>query len=100
MSLISVAKVGEIAPGTGKTVVVGNKKVAIFNVDSAFFAIDDTGAHRGGPLGQGRLDDCIVTCPWHEWKFDLKTGTSLTNPLVRLACYAVQIDGDDVQVDC
>ena len=62
---LSLARVSEIQPSQGKTIMVGEKKIAVFNVGGNFYAMDGTCVHRGGPLGEGILEGCIVTCPWH-----------------------------------
>ena len=67
---ICVAKADEIPAGQGRTVEVEGKKIAVFNIDGNLHAIDDTCVHRGGPLGQGHLEEGVVTCPWHNWRFD------------------------------
>ena len=87
----------DIAPGTGKTLTVGGKEIALFNVDGNFYAIDNTCPHRGGPLGEGELEGCAVTCPWHAWTFDLKTGESLTDDL-KVTCYETKVEGETVLV--
>lgn len=97
---LSLARVSEIQPSQGKTIMVGEKKIAVFNVDGTFYAVDDTCIHRGGPLGEGILEGCIVTCPWHGWKYDVTTGVSTINPAAKVACYQVKIEGDQVQICC
>ena len=47
---------------------------ALFNVDGTFYALDGVCPHQGGPLGSGEVHNCIVTCPWHGWQFDVRTG--------------------------
>jgi nitrite reductase/ring-hydroxylating ferredoxin subunit len=47
---VKVATTGAIAPGEGKLVDAAGKKIALFNVDGTFYAIDETTTHRGGPL--------------------------------------------------
>ena len=64
-AFVKVAKTGDIAPGEGKMVETGGKRIAIFNIDGTFFAIDDTCTHRGGPLSEGMVVGTEVTCPWH-----------------------------------
>ena len=71
---ITVAKVEEIPPGTGKTVDVNGVWIALFNVDGSFVAVDNTCPHAGGPIGEGSLSGDIVTCPWHGWQFNIRTG--------------------------
>lgn len=93
-----VAGKSEIAPGTGKTVTVAGKPIALFNVGGTFHAIDNVCRHRGGPLGEGDLEGSTVTCPWHGWQYDVTTGTGLTNPAVKVSCYSVKVEGDSVLV--
>jgi len=80
---IKVARTGEIAAGEGKAVEVGGKKIAVFNVEGRFYAIDDTCTHRGGPLSEGMVEDAKVTCPWHGAIFDLSSGKVLGAPAPR-----------------
>ena len=76
------------------------KKIAIFNVEGAFYAIDDTCTHRGGPLSEGTLDGKQVTCPWHGGVFDVATGeVSGPPPLQGVSRYNVRIAGGDVEVE-
>jgi nitrite reductase (NADH) small subunit/3-phenylpropionate/trans-cinnamate dioxygenase ferredoxin subunit len=74
---VKVASVRDLPPGSGMTVEVGGKPVAVFNCDGAFFAIDDTCPHQGGPLGEGEVEGMVVTCPWHEWRYDVRTGVNV-----------------------
>ena len=74
---VKVAKTGEIAPGEARAVEAGGKKIALFNVNGTFYAIDDTCTHRGGPLSEGMLMGEEVTCPWHGAIFDVTSGTVL-----------------------
>jgi nitrite reductase/ring-hydroxylating ferredoxin subunit len=64
-TFVRACAVSEVEAGTGKTVTVDGKELALFNIAGAFHAIDNTCPHRGGPLGEGELEGCIVTCPWH-----------------------------------
>jgi nitrite reductase (NADH) small subunit len=60
---VKVAQANEIEPNQGKLVELQGKKIALFNVDGRFHAIDNTCTHRGGPLSEGELDGDEVTCP-------------------------------------
>jgi len=53
----------------------------------------------GASLGNGAIDGCAVTCPWHDWKFDLKTGEGLTNPSSPVASLAVRVTGGSIEID-
>ena len=94
-SFIKVAKLTEMPEGSGKLVEAGGKKIALFNAGGKFYAIDNTCKHRGGPLADGT----IITCPWHGWEYDITTGTKLDDASVKLGCYAVKADGDDILVE-
>ena len=94
-----VAAVAEIPPGRAKTCMAGGKALAVVNLDGKFHAIDNTCVHRGGPLGEGAVDGNSLICPWHGWQFDLSTGECTTNPAVRVGCYEVSVDGDEVYVE-
>ena len=95
---VKVCKKADIQAGSGKTVNVNGKDVALFNVDGNFYAIDNTCLHRGGPLGEGELDGKIVTCPWHGWRYDVISGVNEMNPSVTVAKYEVKLEGEDVLV--
>jgi nitrite reductase/ring-hydroxylating ferredoxin subunit len=68
---IKVSKVGDIAPGEARGVEAGGERIALFNIDGTFYAIDDTCTHRGGPLSGGMVMGAEVTCPWHGAVFDV-----------------------------
>jgi hypothetical protein len=60
---VTIAKVVDIESGHGKTVILDGKKIAVFNVEGAFYAIADTCAHRSDSLGEGQLQGNVVVCP-------------------------------------
>lgn len=100
MAFVKVATVQEVPPGKSKQAKVGGKTLAIFNVNGTFHAIDDTCPHRGAPLWEGEIEGQYVTCPWHAATFDVTTGAHLSPPAKSdVACYKVQVVGDEVQVD-
>src|SRR3989338_6798241 len=61
----------------------GSKQIAVFKMGSDVLAVDNRCPHQGYPLVQGRVsdprvDECVLTCNWHNWKFDMRTGKCLT----------------------
>ncbi|HKZ00704.1 MAG TPA: non-heme iron oxygenase ferredoxin subunit [Pyrinomonadaceae bacterium] len=97
---VNVAKTAEIAPGQAKMVEANDKKIALFNVDGSFYAIEDTCTHAGGPLSEGELDGPRVTCPWHRSIFNVTTGEVLGPPAGRgVTRYNTRVEGDDVGVE-
>ena len=83
MAQFKVASTADLAPGEAKCVEVAGKKIALFNLEGNFYAIDDTCTHRGGPLSDGALIDCKVQCPWHGSQFDITTGRVVAGPAER-----------------
>ncbi len=97
---MKVAKVDEIAVGQVKVVELSGQRIAIFNINGRFYAIDDTCPHRGGPLSEGFTENEEVTCPWHGARFRLTTGEVLSPPATRgVRAFAVRVQGNDVEVE-
>ena len=94
----TVCRVGELAEGEGRTVEVGRKLVAVFRDCGGYFAIDDLCPHMGASLSGGYVEDGIVTCPWHAWRFRLADGAWADCPRIKIGCYPVRVEGEDVQV--
>jgi len=97
---VKVARTDEIAPGQGKMVEVSGKKIALFNMEGSFYAIDDTCTHRGGPLSEGVLEGNQVICPWHGATYDVTTGDALGPPAPKgVARYNVRVEGSSIEVE-
>lgn len=97
--LLTVCKVGEIPEGESTVVTMNNKDVAVFFHGGEYFAIDDMCPHAGTPLSNGHVEDGVVTCPWHGWRFRLCDGAWADNPRVKTGCYKVQVNGDLIQLE-
>ncbi len=95
---VKVAKLADLPPGTCKAVQVSGRAIAIYNVSGTVFATDNTCLHQGGPLGDGFLDGDIITCPWHLWEYNVRTGEKVGEPSLRVATYPVRVEGDEIQV--
>jgi nitrite reductase/ring-hydroxylating ferredoxin subunit len=94
-----VAAVGDIPDGQGLVVEAAGRTVAVFNVDGTYYAIDNACPHRGGPLGEGDVEGTVVSCPWHAWRWDVRTGANVNNPAVRVACFPVRVEAQGIFVD-
>jgi nitrite reductase/ring-hydroxylating ferredoxin subunit len=99
MPFVRAAKISDVPAGAIHEVQVEGKALALANVAGKFFAINNTCLHRGGPLGQGSLQDKIVTCPWHGWEYDVTTGKLVQNPNMGVACYPTEVRGEEVFID-
>ena len=93
-----VAKMSEIPPGSGKAVDLGGRKVALFNVDGVFHALSNECSHQAGPLGEGKLEGFSVSCPLHQWKFDVTTGKCLSVIGSSVRKYESAASGEDLYV--
>lgn len=99
--LLRVALVSDVPVGSARIVEIeGRRPIALFNVDGTLYATDNDCLHSGGPLGNGTLEGCIVTCPWHEWQFDVTSGACQGVTMTgSLRTYPVTVEGDAVLVD-
>lgn len=95
---ITVCKVGELAEGQGKAFAVNGRMVAVFLVEGEYYAIDDFCPHMGASLAGGHVENGIVTCPWHAWRFALCDGRWCDSPRIKIDTFAVRVVGDEVQV--
>jgi NAD(P)H-dependent nitrite reductase small subunit len=99
-TFVAVASLADLPPGSSKTVLVGEREVALFNVAGTLYAIDNFCPHQGGPLADGWVQDAAVTCPWHAWCFDLRTGKMTLGDLARVDVFDVQLDGSTISISC
>lgn len=96
---IKVAKLHEIPEDTGLEVVAGSRIVALYRIQGEVFALDGICPHSGGPLANGRVQNQIVTCPWHGWQFNVTNGRHCLNANLHQPCIGVRVENDDVLVE-
>ena len=75
------------------------RKIAVFRQGGALHAMDSVCPHRGGPLGEGAVENGIVACPWHGWRFDVRTGKCVNLPDGAQTCFPVREEGGDIVVE-
>jgi nitrite reductase (NADH) small subunit len=90
--------VADLPPGGAAEVVVGGQAIALFNVQGTFHALAGRCPHRGGPLGQGYLDGSRVSCPWHNYTFEVTTGENVVSADLVVARYEVRVEDGRVFV--
>ena len=90
--------VADLPPGRAAEVTVGGLAVALFNVGGTFHALSGRCPHRGGPLGQGFLEGTQVSCPWHNWTFDVETGCNVASADLVVPRFEVRVDDGRVCV--
>lgn len=89
----------EFAEGTGRTLRLEGRRIAVFRHADEIYALDAVCPHTGGDLGLGRVKNCRVICPDHGWTFDLKTGCMPGSMEIGVQTFPVKIEGDQVFVD-
>lgn len=102
MSRIRLCNVAD-APKPGRGLHVGlpsGPGVAVFNLGNGeFAAIEDNCPHMDAPLHDGVCARGVVTCQWHGWQFDLRTGESLMSENIRVKRFAVVIEDGALWAD-
>ena len=94
----TVARLGDIPAGEGIAYQVNGRVVAVFNDGGQYRAIDDFCPHMGASLAGGYLEDGIVACPWHAWRFRVADGTWCDNPRIQIDHFEVRVQGEEIQV--
>ena len=101
MAFVKVAKVSDIPEGQMRGYRVGPEDLVIARLAGKFYCIDGICSHEEGPLAEGTLEDSIVTCPWHQAKYDVTTGkASKDTPWgSNQKTFPVKVEGEDILVD-
>ena len=97
---IKVATISDIPVGRSAVIEMDGRTIALFNVNGEFFALDNTCMHRGGPLGEGFVDqnNLTVQCPWHGWVYSLATGASPMDSMAKVEKFDVKVEGEEVMI--
>ncbi len=95
---IRVAAIDDLPNGTGMPVAAGRYDVALFNVGGTVYAIENSCPHQGGPLADGYLEGPFVTCPWHAWCFDVRSGKMTLGEFATVARFGVRIENGAIFV--
>jgi 3-phenylpropionate/trans-cinnamate dioxygenase ferredoxin subunit len=88
-----------LTPGRRTVLEVEDKSIALFNIDGTLYAIDDSCPHHGASLWNGKLQGCIVQCPAHGLRFDLRDGTMQPGAMMRVATYKVTAIEDELEIE-
>lgn len=99
-SWVDVCKTSEMTEGFAKIKLLANgERVAVYLTGGKLSAISNACAHQNGPLGEGRVIDCLVTCPWHGFQYDVTSGRSPAPFTETVPTYNLRLDNDRVLVD-
>jgi nitrite reductase/ring-hydroxylating ferredoxin subunit len=95
----SVCRVEDIAENRAKTLLINGENIAIFKYDGKLSAVSNLCRHQNGPLGEGKIVDGCITCPWHGYQYLPHNGQSPPPFTERVETYDVKLVGDLVYVN-
>nr|WP_298791280.1 Rieske 2Fe-2S domain-containing protein [uncultured Allomuricauda sp.] len=96
---LEVCEVDEIPNDRAKIFTVGNERVAIFKYEGKLSAIHNVCKHQGGPLGEGKIVNGCVTCPWHGYQYLPHNGQSPPPFTEKVATYELRLNGKKVYIN-
>ena len=100
MDFKKVGDISEVPPGSSKVYEVGDRTVAVCNVDGDLYAVDDVCSHDEGSLDQGELEGFEIECPRHGARFDVRSGEVKALPaVVPIETFKVRLQGDDIEIE-
>jgi toluene monooxygenase system ferredoxin subunit len=99
MAFCKVMPLSELWIGEKRAEIVNGRPVLLVHHENGVFAYANRCAHRGLPLHDGRLEGAVLTCPVHEWRYDVCTGRGINPESACLVRYPVRIEDDCVFVD-
>ncbi|HZR42644.1 MAG TPA: non-heme iron oxygenase ferredoxin subunit [Ktedonobacteraceae bacterium] len=96
---VKVADLNELEEGCLYPIEVDGEPICLTMIDGTIYAFTDNCTHISGPLNEGELEGCIITCPWHGARFDVCTGKVVRGPARQdLFTYPVKIEGRSVLI--
>lgn len=96
---VKIVKLEEFGDGRFRKFTIMARNVAVFRrEDGSFYALEFSCKHQNWDLSTGRMEGDIVTCPRHDWVYDISTGDCLTHDSTRLRSYGLKIEGGWIYV--
>lgn len=120
MNRVAVCQVDEIPSGDRKIIEVDDTSIGVFHIDGEYYAVENKCAHQGGPVCEGLTQGALtaeftgpgerikesfsdevpaLSCPWHGWEYDLRTGKHLGHAEYGIATFSVVVEGGTVYVE-
>lgn len=97
---VAVGPPDAIGEGRGRVAVVGGERVALFRHQGRIFATSNVCRHQGGPVGEGRIVNGCITCPWHGWNYQPEDGCSPPPFQEVLATHDTRLVDGQIWVKC
>ena len=96
---VDACAVNDIPEKRARIVTVSGERVAIFRYDGKISAVSNVCQHQNGPLGEGRILDGCITCPWHGYQYLPESGASPAPFKERIPTFKVRIQDGRVFID-
>jgi len=100
MDFVEVLDIKKLPPGSHTVVSIKGKEVVLFNIDGEISAMGNICLHKGGPLSEGKVekkyDGYYVTCPWHGWEYNVKTGAAAPGFYDQQSLYDTVVKDDKI----
>lgn len=96
---LRVCDVSEIAEGRARMVEAGGDRIAVFKHENRLSAVSNTCRHQGGPLGEGRVINGCIVCPWHGYEYDVLTGCAPSPFTEKVPTFRLKVEAGTVFVD-
>ena len=98
--LVDIGSLDDIPRQGARLVKTAAGCVAVFRTaDDRVFALEDRCPHKGGPLSEGIVHGTSVTCPLHNWVFDMNTGQAQGADQGMVRTYPVKVQGRRILID-
>jgi nitrite reductase/ring-hydroxylating ferredoxin subunit/DMSO/TMAO reductase YedYZ heme-binding membrane subunit len=94
-----VCELNEIHEDRAKIFTIGTERVAVFKYDGKLSAISNVCRHQGGPLGEGKVIDGCVTCPWHGYQYKPENGQSPPPFEEKVETYQLKLEGQQILIN-
>ncbi len=75
------------------------RRIMVVLIDNKPYALEGDCCHMRAPLATGKIDGATITCPWHGWRYNLRTGACLTNPGFKLKTWPVIVADGELLVE-
>ncbi|MFB9841662.1 Rieske 2Fe-2S domain-containing protein [Mucilaginibacter ginsenosidivorans] len=96
---VYVCEAGDIEDSRAKMAIVNNERVAVFKYGNKLSAVHNVCKHQNGPLGEGKIVDGCITCPWHGYQYQPGDGCAPPPFTEKLATYRLKLKGNSVYVN-
>ena len=98
-AFVDVCAVDDIPDRRARTVCVSGERVAVFKYDGRVSAVSNVCRHQNGPLGEGKIVDGCIVCPWHGYEYRPADGCAPPPFTEKLPTFAVRIANGRVLID-